>query len=94
MLAVNSRGDRGVPAKDFLADGGVDVQLTEKYLVISDPLIEPLRRLEIAAEWFRVAYRMNKDPRQNPHLYRQLAQVSLLGANFANFRGFSAREAA
>jgi hypothetical protein len=38
-----------------LADGGVDVQLTEKYLVISDPLIEPLRRLEIAAEWFRVA---------------------------------------
>ena len=25
---------------------------------------------------------------------RYLAQVSLLGANFANFRGFSAREAA
>ena len=50
---------------------GVDVQLTEKYLVISDPL----RRLEIAAEWFRVAYRMNKDPRQNPHLYRQLAEM-------------------
>ena len=54
---------------------GVDVQLTEKYLVISDPLIEPLRRLEIAAEWFRVAYRMNKDPRQNTHLYRQLAEM-------------------
>ncbi len=54
---------------------GVDVQLTEKYLVISDPLIDPLRRLEIAAEWFRVAYRMNKDPRQNPHLYRQLAEM-------------------
>jgi hypothetical protein len=34
-----------------------------------------LRRLEIAAEWFRVAYRMNKDPRQNPHLYRQLAEM-------------------
>ena len=50
---------------------GVDVQLTEKYLVISDPL----RRLEIAAEWFRVAYRMNKDPRQNPHVYRQLAEM-------------------
>ena len=72
---MNSRGDRGVPAKDFLADGGVDVQLTEKYLVMSDPLIDPLRRLEIAAEWFRVAYRMNKDPRQNPHLYRQLAEM-------------------
>jgi hypothetical protein len=43
--------------------------------VIPDPLIEPLRRLEIAAEWFRVAYRMNKDPRQNPHLYRQLAEM-------------------
>ena len=50
---------------------GVDVQLTEKYLVISDPL----RRLEIAAEWFRVAYRMNKDPHQNPRLYRQLAEM-------------------
>ena len=50
---------------------GVDVQLTGKYLVMSDPL----RRLEIAAEWFRVAYRMNKDPRQNPHLYRQLAEM-------------------
>jgi hypothetical protein len=24
-----------------VADGGVDVQLTEKYLVISDPLIDP-----------------------------------------------------
>ena len=47
------------------------MQLTEKYLVIPDPLIEPLRRLEIAAEWFRVAYRMNK----NPHLYRQLAEM-------------------
>jgi hypothetical protein len=46
--------------------------------MISDPLIDPLRRLEIAAEWFRVAYRMNKDPRQNPHLYRQLARLSLL----------------
>jgi hypothetical protein len=54
-----------------LLTAGVDVQLTEKYLVISDPL----RRLEIAAEWFRVAYRMNKDPRQNPHLYRQLAEM-------------------
>ena len=50
---------------------GVDVQLTEKYLVISDLFIDPLRRLEIAAEWFRVAYRMNKDPR----LYRQLAEM-------------------
>lgn len=50
------------------------MQLTEKYLVMSD-LIDPLRRLEIAAEWFRVAYRMNKDPRQNPHLYRQLAEM-------------------
>jgi hypothetical protein len=47
------------------------VQLTGKYLVMSDPL----RHLEIAAEWFRVAYRMNKDPRQNPHLYRQLAEM-------------------
>jgi hypothetical protein len=54
-----------------LLTAGIDVQLTEKYLVISDPL----RRLEIAAEWFRVAYRMNKDPRQNPHLYRQLAEM-------------------
>ena len=50
---------------------GVDVQLTEKYLVIPDHLIEPLRRLEIAAEWFRVAYRINK----SPHLYRQLAEM-------------------
>jgi hypothetical protein len=62
-----------------LLTAGVDVQLTEKYLVISDPLLDPLldplRRLEIAAEWFRVAYRMNKDPRQNPHLYRQLAEM-------------------
>jgi hypothetical protein len=58
-----------------LLTAGVDVQLTEKYLVISDPLIDSLRRLEIAAEWFRVAYRMNKDPRQNPHLYRQLAEM-------------------
>jgi hypothetical protein len=54
-----------------LLAAGVDVQLTEKYLVISDPL----RRLEIAAEWFRVAYRMNKDPRQNAYLYRQLAEM-------------------
>jgi hypothetical protein len=38
-----------------LLTAGVDVQLTEKYLMISDPLIDPLRRLEIAAEWFRVA---------------------------------------
>jgi hypothetical protein len=38
-----------------LLTAGVDVQLTEKYLVISDPLIDLLRRLEIAAEWFRVA---------------------------------------
>jgi hypothetical protein len=30
----------------------------------------------------------------NHNMRHQLAQVSLLGANFANFRGFSAREAA
>ena len=38
----------------------------------SDSLLEPLRLLEIAAEWFRVAYRMQKEPSENPHLYRQL----------------------
>jgi hypothetical protein len=32
-------------------------------------------------------------PGAKPELAK-LAQVSLLGANFANFRGFSAREAA
>jgi len=47
---VNSRGDRGVLRGLFLLTAGVDVQLTEKYLVISDPLIDPLRRLEIARQ--------------------------------------------
>ena len=41
----------------------------------SDSLLEPLRLLEIAAEWFRVAYRMQKEPSENPHLYRQLQEM-------------------
>ena len=53
----------------------------------SDSLMEPLRRLEIAAEWFRVAYRMKNDPRENAHLYRQLAEMKKqLEALEAEFR--------
>jgi hypothetical protein len=49
-------------------------RITRRLLVMdgSDSLLEPLRLLEIAAEWFRVAYRMQKEPSENPHLYRQL----------------------
>jgi len=40
-------------------------------------LAEPLRRIVIAVEWFRAAYPLKENPRENRLLYRQLAEMKL-----------------
>jgi len=49
-------------------------------------LAEPLRRMVIAIEWFRAAYPLKENPRENRLLYQQLAemkrQIELLEAEF------------
>jgi len=53
---------------------------------VPDSLVEPLRRMVIAVEWFRAAYPLKENPRENRLLYQQLAemkrQIELLEAEF------------
>jgi hypothetical protein len=60
---------------------------TKKRPEVPDSLAEPLRRMVIAVEWFRAAYPLKENPRENRLLYQQLAemkrQIELLEAEFA-----------
>ena len=53
---------------------------------VPNSLVEPLRRIVIAVEWFRAAYPLKENPRENRLLYQQLAemkrQIELLEAEF------------
>ena len=42
---------------------------------VPDSLVEPLRRMVIAVEWFRAAYPLKENPRENRLLYQQLAEM-------------------
>jgi hypothetical protein len=59
---------------------------TKKRPEVPDSLAEPLRRMVIAVEWFRAAYPLKENPRENRLLYQQLAemkqQIALLEAEF------------
>ena len=53
---------------------------------IPNSLVEPLRRMVLAVEWFRAAYPLKENPKENRLLYQQLAemkrQIELLEAEF------------
>jgi len=42
---------------------------------VPDSLVEPLRRMVIAVEWFRAAYLLKENPRENRLLYQQIAEM-------------------
>jgi hypothetical protein len=48
---------------------------TKKRPEVPDSLAEPLRRMVIAVEWFRAAYPLKENPRENRLLYQQLAEM-------------------
>jgi hypothetical protein len=51
---------------------------TKKRPEVPDSLAEPLRRVVIAVEWFRAAYPLKENPRENRLLYQQLAEMKRL----------------
>ena len=59
---------------------------TKRSPEVPDSLVEALRRMIIAVEWFRAAYPLKENPRENRLLYQQLAemkrQIELLEAEF------------
>ncbi|MBV8967623.1 MAG: hypothetical protein JO331_00990 [Verrucomicrobia bacterium] len=59
---------------------------TKRRPEVPDSLVEPLRRIVIAVEWFRAAYPLKENRRENRLLYQQLAemkrQIELLEAEF------------
>jgi hypothetical protein len=57
---------------------------------VPDSLVERLQRIVMAVEWFRAAYPLKENPRENRLLYQQLAemkrQMELLEAEFCKDR--------
>ena len=53
---------------------------------VPDSLVESLRHMIIAVEWFRAAYPLRENPRENRLLHQQLAemkrQIEILEAEF------------
>ena len=42
---------------------------------VPDSLVKALRRMILAVEWFRAAYPLKENPRENRLLYQQLAEM-------------------